>query len=124
MDGFLGLSRIYDNGKIFICRRKADKSLGGFWEFPGGKVEEEESYEGCLKRELKEKEGSPEVKQRIRSIQREMAQKRMMNDVPKADVIVTNPTVGDLWLEPVLESLKSAGFSPNVASVPDGENMI
>lgn len=44
------------------------------------------------KRESKEKDGNPEVKQRIRTIQREMAQKRMMNDVSDADVIVTNPT--------------------------------
>ena len=44
------------------------------------------------KREMKEKEGSPEVKQRIRTIQREMAQRRMLAEVPKADVIVTNPT--------------------------------
>lgn len=44
------------------------------------------------KRESKEKDGNPEIKQRIRTIQREMAQKRMMNDVPDADVIVTNPT--------------------------------
>lgn len=44
------------------------------------------------KRESKEQDGNPEVKQRIRSIQREMSQKRMMADVPKADVIVTNPT--------------------------------
>ncbi len=44
------------------------------------------------KREHKEQEGSPEIKQRIKTIQRQMAQKRMMSDVPKADVIVTNPT--------------------------------
>lgn len=44
------------------------------------------------KRELKEQEGNPEVKQKIRAIQREMAQKRMMKDVQTADVIVTNPT--------------------------------
>ena len=45
-----------------------------------------------LKEETKEKEGNPEIKQRIRSIQRKIAQKRMMQEVPKADVIVTNPT--------------------------------
>ena len=44
------------------------------------------------KKEHKEKEGNPEVKQRIRAIQREAAQRRMMLDVPTADVIVTNPT--------------------------------
>ncbi|MBT3236299.1 MAG: flagellar biosynthesis protein FlhB [Bdellovibrionales bacterium] len=45
-----------------------------------------------VKRETKEKEGNPEVKQRIRTIQREMAQRRMMADVPTADAIITNPT--------------------------------
>jgi flagellar biosynthetic protein FlhB len=44
------------------------------------------------KQEAKEKDGNPEVKNRIRQIQRQMARKRMMNDVKKADVIVTNPT--------------------------------
>ncbi len=44
------------------------------------------------KREMKEQEGSPEVKQKIKMIQREMSQKRMMTDIPQADVIVTNPT--------------------------------
>tara|TARA_R110002072_G_scaffold534_5_gene3809 strand:+ start:63395 stop:64504 length:1110 start_codon:yes stop_codon:yes gene_type:complete len=44
------------------------------------------------KKESKEQDGNPEIKQRIRAIQREMAQKRMMADVPNADVIITNPT--------------------------------
>lgn len=45
-----------------------------------------------IRQEMKESEGSPEVKGRIRQIQQEMARQRMMQDVPKADVIVTNPT--------------------------------
>lgn len=45
-----------------------------------------------LKKELKESEGDPYLKARIRSIQREMARSRMMQAVPTADVIVTNPT--------------------------------
>jgi flagellar biosynthetic protein FlhB len=45
-----------------------------------------------VKREFKEHEGSPEVKGRIRQLQREAARKRMMVEVPKASVIVTNPT--------------------------------
>jgi 8-oxo-dGTP diphosphatase len=40
------------DGKVFVCRRKPEKSMAGYWEFPGGKVEENESYEACLKREL------------------------------------------------------------------------
>ena len=42
--------------------------------------------------EMKDTEGRPEVKGRIRNLQYEMAQRRMMEQVPKADVIVTNPT--------------------------------
>ncbi len=42
--------------------------------------------------EYKETEGKPEVKGRIRQLQREIAQRRMMAEVPEADVIVTNPT--------------------------------
>lgn len=44
------------------------------------------------RQEHKELEGDPQLKARIRSQQREMARKRMMAEVPKADVIVTNPT--------------------------------
>ncbi|MFC1234325.1 flagellar biosynthesis protein FlhB [Vibrio sp. F74] len=44
-----------------------------------------------IKDEYKETEGKPEVKGRIRMLQREAAQRRMMSDVPTADVIVTNP---------------------------------
>lgn len=45
-----------------------------------------------VKEEHKEMEGDPRVKARIRSLQREMARKRMMQEVPKADVVITNPT--------------------------------
>jgi flagellar biosynthetic protein FlhB len=44
------------------------------------------------KQEHKEREGDPHIKARIRGIQRDMARKRMMQAVKKADVIVTNPT--------------------------------
>lgn len=45
-----------------------------------------------VKREHKESEGDPHVKGRIRQQQREVARRRMMSEVPNADVIVTNPT--------------------------------
>jgi flagellar biosynthetic protein FlhB len=45
-----------------------------------------------VRQEYKEQEGDPQLKARIRSQQRETARKRMMADVPKADVVVTNPT--------------------------------
>ena len=45
-----------------------------------------------LRQEHKESEGDPQLKARIRSQQREIARGRMMAEVPKADVVVTNPT--------------------------------
>jgi len=42
--------------------------------------------------ELKESEGRPEVKSRIRTLQRELSQRRMMEVMPTADVVITNPT--------------------------------
>jgi flagellar biosynthesis protein FlhB len=45
-----------------------------------------------VRQEYKESEGSPEIKGRIKQMQQRLASQRMMQDVPKADVIVTNPT--------------------------------
>ena len=45
-----------------------------------------------VKEESKQTEGDPKVKQRIRSVQMEMMRKRMINQVPEATVIITNPT--------------------------------
>jgi flagellar biosynthetic protein FlhB len=45
-----------------------------------------------VREEFRETEGNPQIKQRIRTMQREAARRRMMQEVPKADVIVTNPT--------------------------------
>lgn len=45
-----------------------------------------------IRDEMKTREGDPLIKARIRKIQKEVAQRRMMADVPKADVIITNPT--------------------------------
>jgi flagellar biosynthetic protein FlhB len=45
-----------------------------------------------LRQESKESNGNPEIKAQIRRQQREMARRRMMSDIPKADVIITNPT--------------------------------
>ena len=45
-----------------------------------------------VKDEMKNTEGKPEVKGRIRQLQREIAQRQMMKSVPEADVVITNPT--------------------------------
>ena len=43
-----------EDNKILIAKRRLEKSLGGYWEFPGGKIEANESPEECLVRELQE----------------------------------------------------------------------
>ncbi len=45
-----------------------------------------------VKDEFKETDGSPELKRRVREVQREISQRRMMDEVPAADVVITNPT--------------------------------
>lgn len=45
-----------------------------------------------VKDEMKETDGNPEMKGKVRQTQREIAQRRMMQEVPKADVVITNPT--------------------------------
>lgn len=45
---------IYKNNKFLIAQRNLNKVQGGLWEFPGGKVEKDESYESALIREIKE----------------------------------------------------------------------
>ena len=45
---------IQDEDKYLIARRGPAEKLSGFWEFPGGKVEGNETLQDCLKRELKE----------------------------------------------------------------------
>ncbi len=45
-----------------------------------------------VKEEYKQTEGNPEIKQKIKQKQREISMRRMMNDIPQADVVITNPT--------------------------------
>lgn len=37
-----------DEGKVFCCKRPEGKSLAGYWEFPGGKVEKDETHEQTI----------------------------------------------------------------------------
>jgi mutator protein MutT len=48
---------VFRGGKLLITQRPLESHLGGLWEFPGGKREEGESFEQCLRRELAEELG-------------------------------------------------------------------
>lgn len=60
-----------------------------------------------IRKESKENEGDPMVKARIRALQREAARRRMMSEIPKADVIVTNPTHYAVALRYKSESMRA-----------------
>ncbi len=86
-------------GKIFAFKLAASILIGllivAIMDFAWEKYSYKEKLRMTkqqVKEESKEKDGNPEIKQKIRSIQREMAQKRMIADIPTADVIITNPT--------------------------------
>ncbi|MEW6056950.1 MAG: flagellar biosynthesis protein FlhB [Bdellovibrionota bacterium] len=64
------------------------------------------------KQDMKEREGDPQVRARIRAIQREAARKRMMKAIPKADVIVTNPT----HIAVAIQYDPSSGYAPKVVA--------
>ena len=48
---------IFQGGQLLITQRRPGDHLGGLWEFPGGKREPGESYEECLRREIREELG-------------------------------------------------------------------
>ncbi|MEA3334052.1 MAG: flagellar biosynthesis protein FlhB [Pseudomonadota bacterium] len=58
------------------------------WDF----MENQKMTKQEVKDEMKQSEGDPQVKSRIRSMQMSAARQRMMQEVPKADVVITNPT--------------------------------
>lgn len=76
--GILGILILFAAVDLYLQRREYNKSL---------RLTKQEA-----KQEHKEREGDPQIKARIRSIQREVARRRMMQAVKKADVIITNPT--------------------------------
>ena len=50
----IGVGVIWHNDKILITKRKKNGLLGGLWEFPGGKIENGETHQDCINREMKE----------------------------------------------------------------------
>lgn len=72
---------------LFIVLAAIDLLIVRYQYFSNLKMSKQE-----LKDEYKQMEGNPEIKGKIRRLQMEMARKRMLSEIPSADVVVTNPT--------------------------------
>ncbi len=48
---------VEEEGRVLITRRNSNDNLGGYWEFPGGKIEGKETPQECLEREILEEFG-------------------------------------------------------------------
>ena len=85
--GFVALEIIFNVLLVMIFLSLLDFTFQKFTYLENLRMTKQE-----VKEERKESDGNPQVKQRIRTVQMQMARKRMMAAVPEADVIVTNPT--------------------------------
>jgi mutator protein MutT len=69
---------IFRGGKLLITQRRSGDHLGGLWEFPGGKREGDETFEHCLRRELREEIGvEVEVGELLQQIDHDYPEKQV-----------------------------------------------
>jgi flagellar biosynthetic protein FlhB len=89
IEGWAGLamSLIFRVGATYLALALADYAYQRWQYMRSVRMSKEE-----VKEEMKQSEGDPILKGRIRQQQRRMARMRMMASVPKADVVITNPT--------------------------------
>lgn len=88
--GYLGstiMSIVYSVGAVFVFLAAADYAYQWYEHEKNLKMSKQD-----IKEEYKQLEGDPVIKGKIKERQRMMAQRRMMQEVPKADVIIRNPT--------------------------------
>ncbi len=75
-----------------------------------------------VREESKEQEGNPQTKMRIRRIQRDLARRRMMQEVPKATAVVVNPTHYAVAIQYSMDLTQGSGAAPRV--VAKGKNYL
>jgi flagellar biosynthetic protein FlhB len=85
--GDLSISLFIRIGAMYLVLAAADYAYQRWDLYKNLKMSKDE-----IKQEMKRSEGDPMLKQRIRGMQRQMARGRMMQNVPKASVVITNPT--------------------------------
>ena len=101
--GVVGILSLIALADVVHERRRHDKSLRMTFDE--------------VKREARELEGDPHLKARVRQVQREMSRRRMMAAVPKADVVVTNPT----HFAVALQYEEAGAAAPRIVALGKGE---
>ena len=115
---------IKNNGKYLIARR-ANVSLSGYWEFPGGRVEKGESDEDALKRELKEELNiTAKVNSFFSSNLHEFPNGKLLRKIYNVDIKEINfeLNVHDKIKWVTLDEMKNYDFAP--AEIPSVEKLI
>ncbi len=70
---------VFRDGKLLLTQRYAGAHLGGLWEFPGGKRHPDETFEECLRRELREELGiEVEIHELVESVVHEYPEKTVL----------------------------------------------
>ncbi len=89
----IGVGVIWNHQKqILIDKRRAEGSLGGLWEFPGGKLEPGETLEDCIKREIQEELAIEiEVKEHLITIEHTYTDFKVTLNVYQCDYISGEP---------------------------------
>ncbi len=106
---------IFNKGRLLITQRKKFDHLGGLWEFPGGKRESGETFEGCLFRELREELGvDVEVGELVESISHEYPERKVLIKFFRCNIILGEPKSLDCqdlkWVE--ADELANFEFPP------------
>ncbi len=83
---------LWKDGKLLITKRPQGSHLAGFWEFPGGKQEPNESLEKCLEREIKEELGiAVKVRRRLLQVDHEYKNKSISLHLFHCSIISGEP---------------------------------
>ncbi|PIR01326.1 MAG: A/G-specific adenine glycosylase [Nitrospinae bacterium CG11_big_fil_rev_8_21_14_0_20_45_15] len=91
---------LFQNGKVYIQQRVENGLMAGLWEFPGGKIEEGESPEECIVREIREELGPEmEIEEKMTTIRHSYTQFRVTLHVFKGRLLSDNitPTACQSW---------------------------
>jgi len=111
----VGCAVIYRQGKLLVGQRRPGDSLGGYWEFPGGKRNADETFEQCIEREVFEELAvRVNAKRLIKAVTHDFLNRRIHLRFYVCDFLSGEPVLHECmaarWV--ALEDLKNYMFPP------------